>query len=262
VQYLEIEHVHDASIAISALAAGNDEVAGGARNLIYDGTNGHFRGEAAPVPAAFRTYQFLSGLHRVQFGGAGIRWLYFVLGAVGCVMLASANQVWIKKRARQAEAAGLRSGYGLVRALNVGVVAGMPLASIALLWANRLLPDNMATRADLEARCFWVAWLGAAAWGLLRMQRGKPWRDLFGFTALLLLALPVLNALAQPRSSLLASIAEHDWVLAGVDLSALALGIGFAWLSWLAARPGKREIARTVIDTRQPSATSAARTAV
>ncbi|MEW5309747.1 MAG: hypothetical protein WDW38_001609 [Sanguina aurantia] len=127
--------------------------------------------EAARTPTAYRTYQFLSGLHRVQFGGVGIRWLYFLLGAIGCVMLASATQVWIKKRARQADAAGLRSGYGLVRALNVGVVAGMPLASLALLWANRLLPDTLATRGDVEARWFWVAWVAATLWGMLRLHR-------------------------------------------------------------------------------------------
>lgn len=238
-QYLEIEHVHDASITISALAAGNDEVAGGRRNLIYDGTDGHFRGESESPPSAYRTYQFLSGLHRVQFGGAAIRWLYFLLGATGCVMLATAAQVWIEKRQRKAEAAGLHSGYGLVRALNIAVIAGMPLASVALLWANRLLPGNLAVRASWEAQSFYAVWLLATIWAVLRLRRGKPWRELFGMTAALLLALPLLNALTEPRSSLLASIVDHDWVLAGVDASALALGLGFAWLAWLDTRPRK-----------------------
>jgi uncharacterized iron-regulated membrane protein len=239
VQYLEIAHVHDASITISALATGNDEVAGGRRTLIYDGTDGHFRGESASPPAAYRTYQFLSGLHRVQFGGAAIRWLYFLLGAAGCVMLATAAQVWIEKRHRQAVAAVLRSGYGLVRALNVAVIAGMPLASVALLWANRVLPDNLAARADWEAQSFYAVWLLAAIWAVLRLRAGKPWRELFGMTAALLFALPLMNALTEPRSSLSASIADHDWVLAGVDASALALGLGFAWLAWLNTRPPK-----------------------
>ncbi|WP_458072351.1 PepSY-associated TM helix domain-containing protein [Rhodanobacter sp. BL-MT-08] len=239
VQYLEIEHVHDASIAISALESGNDEVAGGRRTLIYDGTDGHFRGESASPPAAYRTYQFLSGLHRVQFGGAAIRWLYFLLGAAGCVMLATAAQVWIEKRQRQAEKAGLRSGYGLVRRLSVAVIAGMPLASVALLWANRLLPDNLTARAAWEAQSFYAVWLLAAIWAVLRLRRGKPWRELFGMTAALLLALPLLNALTEPRSSLPASIANHHWVLAGIDASAFALGLGFAWLAWLSARPPK-----------------------
>jgi uncharacterized iron-regulated membrane protein len=254
VQYLEIAHVHDASITISALAAGNDEVAGGRRTLIYDGTDGHFSGESASPPAAYRTYQFLSGLHRVQFGGAAIRWLYFLLGAAGCVMLATAAQLWIEKRQRQTLAAGLRSGYGLVRALNVAVIAGMPLASVALLWANRLLPNNLTARADWEAQSFYGVWLLAALWGVLRLRRGKPWCELFGMTAALLLALPLVNALTEPRSSLPASVADHDWVLAGVDATAVVVGLGFAWLVWRNAHP--RENLRRDARIRAASASS------
>jgi len=123
----------------------------------------------------------------------------------------------------------------------------MPLASVALLWANRVLPDNMAARASWEAQSFYAVWLLAAIWAVLRLRAGKPWRELFGTTAALLIALPVLNALTAPRSSLPASISDHDWVLASVDASALALGLGFAWLAWLSARPPKnlRRDART-----------------
>lgn len=131
----------------------------------------------------------------------------------------------------------------------------MPLASVALLWTNRLLSDDIALRADIEARYFWAAWAAATAWGMLRVQRGKPWRDLFGLTAALLLALPVLNAITRPRSSLFASLADHDWVLVAVDLSALALGMGFMWLSWLASGPRHRERSRDLIDTQRPKAT-------
>ena len=230
---LEVEHIHDASITVSALAAGNGKVAGGLRTLVYDGAQGSFRSEVSAPPAAYRVYQFLSGLHRVQFGGTAIRWLYFLLGATGSVMLATATQVWIKKRSRQAGAAGLRSGYGLVKILNVAVIAGMPVASAALLWANRLLPYDLPDRANLEAESFCASWLLAAVWGALRLQRGKPWRDLFAVTAVLLLALPLMNALTQPRSSLLASVADRDWVLVGVDVTSFVLGLGFAWLGWL-----------------------------
>lgn len=240
VESLEIEHIHDASISVSALAAGDDQVAGGSRTLIYDGVQGHLRSEANAPPAAYRAYQFLSGLHRVQFGGAAIRWLYFLLGAAGCVMLATAVQVWIEKRSRQAEVAGLRSGYGLVKALNVGVIAGMPLASVALLWANRLLPYALADRAGAEVQSFCVIWVLAALWGVLRLQSGKPWRDLFAVTAALLMALPLMNALTQPRSSLLTSVANGDWVLASVDMTSFVLGLAFAWLGWIGGRKHQR----------------------
>ncbi|GAB2561481.1 PepSY domain-containing protein [Dyella jejuensis] len=231
-QYMQVDRIHDASTTISVLAAGNDQVAGGRRTLLYNGVTGAFMAEAKGPETAYRTYQFLSGLHRVQFGGTALRWLYFLLGGAGCVMLACGMQVWIAKRARQAALAGLRSGYGLVRALNVGVLAGMPLACIALLWVNRLLPASLIGRADWEARGFWAAWWLAAFWGIGRMRRGNPWRELFAATAALLLALPLINALTCPYSSLLHSVHDRDWTLAGVDLTAFVLGLAFAWLAY------------------------------
>lgn len=229
--YMELDHIHDASIAISVLEAGNNNVAGGRRTLVYNGVDGSYQGETKGPATAYRVYQFLSGLHRVQFGGALLRWLYFVLGAAGCVMLASGMQVWVTKRAKQIELTSWRSGYGLVRALNVSVVAGMPLASIALLWINRLLPAQLAERASWEARGFCAVWLLAAVWGMAQLRHGKPWRDLFAMTAGLLLALPLINALTDPYSSLLHSLIDRDWTLAGVDLTAFVLGLGFGWLA-------------------------------
>lgn len=236
VEYLEMDNVHDASITTSALAAGDDQVAGGARNLIYDGSSGAYRGEATTPPAAYRVYQFLSGLHRAQFGGAGVRWLYFLLGIAGCVMLASGLRVWVEKRAKAA-AAGLRSGYGLVRALNIGVVAGMPLASVGLLWINRALPAGLAERAAWESRGFFLVWALAAAWSWLRLRHGKPWRELFAATAVLLLLLPLMNILATPASSLLHTLVDGDWALASIDLTAFALGLAFVWLASMSGRP-------------------------
>ncbi len=238
-EYLEIEHVHDASITISALAAGNDEVAGGRRTSLYEGIDGRFIGEGAGPPAAYRTYQFISGLHRAQFGGAAFRWLYFLLGSAGCVMLASGMRLWLEKRAKRVAAAGLRSGYGLVRALNVGVIAGMPLASAALLWIDRLLPASIAERASWEARSFFAVWILAALWSVMRLRQGKPWRDLFAGTAALLIGLPLMNALTAPHGSLLYSLHDHDRVLASVDLSSFVLGLMFSWLAWMAVRPPK-----------------------
>jgi uncharacterized iron-regulated membrane protein len=234
--YLEIENPRDAAITVAVTEAGDGQVAGGARTLAYDGVDGRFLRESRPPAAAYRVYQFLGGLHRVQFGGAPFRWLYFLLGAAGCAMLACGMQVWVEKRAKAVAAAGIRSGYGLVRALNVGVVAGLPLASVALLWANRLLPADLAGRAGAEARIFVLAWLAALAWGVARLRGGRPWRELFGATAAGLLLLPLLNAARTPASALPASLARGDWRLAGVDLTVLALGLLFAWLGWRCGR--------------------------
>jgi uncharacterized iron-regulated membrane protein len=225
--YMQVQNIHDASALVSGVEAGDNQVAGGRRTLDYSGIDGAFLGQDKGPGVAYRVYAFLSGLHRVQFGGAALRWLYFVLGGAGCVMLACGMQVWVTKRARQAA-----SGHALVRSLNVGVIGGMPFASVVLLWANRLLPATLAGRERWETRSFWAAWLICACWGVLRLRRGNAWREMFLATALLLLALPWLDALVFPQSSLLHSLADGDRVLAGVDLCVFVLGLGFAWLAW------------------------------
>jgi hypothetical protein len=136
----------------------------------------------------------------------------------------------------------------------VAVIAGMPLASVALLWANRLLPNNLTARADWEAQSFYGVWLLAALWGVLRLRRGKPWCELFGMTAALLFALPLLNALTEPHSSLPTSVADHNWVLAGVNATAVVVGVAFAWLAWRNAHP--RENLRRDARIRAASASS------
>ena len=40
-----------------------------------------------------------------------------------------------------------------------------------------------------------------------------------------------MNLLTTPRSDLLATLPQGDWALAAVDLTAVALGLGFAWLA-------------------------------
>ncbi|WP_242108429.1 PepSY-associated TM helix domain-containing protein [Luteimonas aquatica] len=233
---VSVEHPADASTLVTVALDHSRHVAWNYRNVVYDGVTGARLADGRRPSDGYSTYAFLGGLHMVQFGGALFRWLYFVLGLSGCVMLACGMQVWVEKRARRVREAGVVSGYGLVRALNAGVVAGMPLAVAAMLWANRLLPDAIAERATQEIRVFCIAWALAALWACLRLRRGNPWRDLFLATAALALGLPLLSMAVAPAGSLLRTVAAGNWAMASVDLVALALGMAFLWLGRRAGR--------------------------
>jgi hypothetical protein len=141
-------------------------------------------------------------------------------------------QVWLSKR----EARGGR-GIGLVRALNGAVVGGLPIASLALLHGNRLIPDEVAARASAEAWTFVGAWVLVAAWAVLRRHSGKVTRDLLLVGALLALGLPLLNPLTAPAGSLPATLARGDWGLAGIDLALLGVGVICGLLAWRRAQP-------------------------
>ncbi len=72
-----------------------------------------------------------------------------------------------------------RTGFGLrlVDALNIGTVAGLPIAFAAYFWGNRLLPLDIAERASAEANVFFYAWAGALLarfiWPKRMMGRGS-----------------------------------------------------------------------------------------
>ncbi|WP_298577862.1 PepSY-associated TM helix domain-containing protein [uncultured Luteimonas sp.] len=251
VEWASIHHPADASAMISFGTGHSRRVAWDMQQVHYDAATGAFVHQSTPATPGYDTYAFLGGLHMAQFGGAPLRWLYFVLGLAGCVMLASGMQVWVRKREQRAALAGALSGYGLVRALNVGVVAGMPLACATMLVANRLLPATLADRAGAEVAVFWSAWAVAAAWGAIRERGGRGWRDLFAATAAIMLAIPVANLLTAPHSHLLATVARGDWALAAVDLVAAGCALAFAALARQAQR-GHR-LARPVVRPAAPA---------
>ena len=165
ITWASIHHPHDASATIALGGDHSRHVAWNFHQATYDAADGRLLHVTKPPAAGYHTYEFLGGLHMVQFGGSLVRWLYFVLGLAGCVMIASGMQVWVRKRLKRVREAGAVSGYGLVRALNVGVVAGFPFAATAMLLANRLLPWSLADRASAEIAVFCVAWIGAAVVG-------------------------------------------------------------------------------------------------
>jgi uncharacterized iron-regulated membrane protein len=231
VDWAAVHHPADASALISFGTEHSRRVAWDMQQVHYDAATGAFVHQSAPASAGYDTYAFLGGLHMAQFGGAPLRWLYFVLGLAGCAMLASGMQVWVRKREQRVAAAGAASGYGLVRALNVGVVAGMPFAVAAMLLANRLLPAGMSDRAGAEVDAFCIAWIVAALFGAVSDRYGRGWRDLFAATAAAMAAIPVANLATSPDSHLGATLARGDWSLAAVDLVAIGFALLFAWLA-------------------------------
>ena len=133
--------------------------------------------------------------------------------------------------------AGAVSGYGLVRALNVGVVAGFPFAATAMLLANRLLPWSLADRASAEITVFCVAWIGATVWGAWADRKDRGWRDLFAATAAAFVLVPIVNAVATPNSALWSTLRTGDLALAARSTSrAWSSPLTFAWMARRAAR--------------------------
>ena len=131
----------------------------------------------------------------------------------------------VKRRSRHQGEFGRATArvYRWIEALNVAAIAGLALACIGYLWANRLLPLELAHRHDGELAAFFGLWLLALMHGLCRPPAAA-WKEQLAALAALCLLLPVLNGLTV-GDHVLAQIDRGDWESAGVELVALSFGV-------------------------------------
>ncbi|WJN58505.1 PepSY-associated TM helix domain-containing protein [Pseudomonas sp. SO81] len=231
--WISVHHPDDASAVVEISEQRHQSRIGRPLSeLTFDAASGELLHEQK-APAGYTTYNWLVGLHMVQFGGTLMRGLYFLLGLAGCALLVGGIKVWVAKR----EARG-GAGIGVVRALNGAVFAGLPLASLALLWGNRLIPAGLAERASAEAWVFAGAWLLVALWAVIGHRQPRRLLSLqLALGALLALGLPLLNGLTTEHGHLLSSLARGDWELAGIDLFLIVSGLLSALCAWRFAQP-------------------------
>lgn len=245
----------DANAVITVTRAAGREMASRAPTVQFNGVTGDlvstFGDDAAP---ANETRGVMVGLHIAHFAPDLLRALFFLCGLAGCAMVATGAVLWgVRTRQGYAKtlAKGGRIGFGLrlVEALNIGAIAGLPIAFASYFWANRLLPTAMAQRTEMEIRCFFAAWAVAAVLAQIRPTRGM-WQLQLWIAAALFGGIPLLNAFTTD-THLVATLLQGKGpaAVAGFDLTVLALGAFFACAAWKLgkrrAQPGRAAPADT-----------------
>ncbi|MCE4285015.1 PepSY domain-containing protein [Xanthomonas hortorum pv. vitians] len=185
--------------------------------------------------------EVIKTLHVAGFGGWTSKWLYFICGLAGTLMMATGTLLFSIKRRRRSEqefGAATAGIYRVVEALNVAALAGTALASIAYFYANRLVPAAQAERVQIEIHAFLWVWMATLLHALLRPPV-RAWVEQLAMTALLCLGLPLLNALTTGQH-VGVYLAAGDLQRAGVELVSLAFAVAFAYGSYRAHRSAMR----------------------
>ena len=194
-----------------------------------DAVDGHVLGiQLSGVrDANHATYSAIFGLHFGSFGNLSLRWLYFLLGLAGAFLFYSGNLLYIETRRKRRHADQPMKVRAMATA-TVGVCIGSCFAISVTFLANLLGPLwDAAPTAIVQPVCF-TAFAAAILWTFWR-RPAKAAVDLLFATAIVSVAVGVLDATIH-ADRLLRTLGEGRYAVLGVDLVAIAMGAGFAWL--------------------------------
>jgi len=171
-------------------------------------------------PEAAQARSVFIGLHEGLFAGTVMRWLYFISGLLGTMMIATGMLLWVEKRRFKYEnKQAPTKGYILVQRLNAGTIVGLPMAIAVYFIANRMLPLDIASRGSWEINALFISLGLFMVYPFLRPLK-KFWVEMLIGAGALCLLVPIINALTTDKH-LIASFIAKDWTLFSFDLTML-----------------------------------------
>ena len=226
VRAVTVYHPGNANARVVFTRSHVDPVSNGGR-MVFDGTSGEWLDGYPYRTGPVMVNDALLALHEGLFAGPVLRWLYFLTGLLGTAMIGTGLVMWTAKRKPIFADRGAESHFGmrLVERLNIGTIAGLPIAIAAYFWANRLLPADLAGRADWEVHVMFMVWAVMLIAPWFRTAR-QAWADQLHTAAAMFALLPALNALTTDQH-LGVSLPLGAWQHAGFDLTMLAFGLAF-----------------------------------
>ena len=216
IRNLQIVNPRDKNAVVQVLRRPDDRVSYSTMTIAFDGQTGEVLNQQTTPPVA-GVQRFFSGLHMIPLSHWGIRWLYFLMGLSGCVLIASGLLLWVDKREVRQVKEGRRS-YRVMHGLACAGTMGVVLATMAMLVANRILP-TMENRPAMEAWLYFGVWtlsLLHAVWRSRAPLTRRAWFEQAACVAVLALAAVVLNAVTT-GDNLLSAVLSGKWAVAGVD---------------------------------------------
>ncbi|MCJ2034909.1 PepSY-associated TM helix domain-containing protein [Methylobacterium sp. J-068] len=230
---LTVVNPGDANATVVAVFEEPHGIARSRPHLAFDGVTGAaLEARGLDLKPAARTFTVLTGLHEAHFARPALRLLFFLCGVMGSVTIATGIILWsLARLPRPGERPFL--GLRLVQALNVGTVTGLPAAMAVYFLANRLLPVDLAGRAEWEIRAFFGGWIVATLFPLARPHR-RAWSEGFAAAALLCCAVAAVDILTLPQHPL--RRLGGDPLFLWFDAAILALAVLFAVAAHKVAR--------------------------
>jgi uncharacterized iron-regulated membrane protein len=242
-QLLRVFHPGDANAYVEVRRSFvDDRVTMPVDAFYFDSATGAVLSSHSATPM-MKVHRFISGLHFIQFDHWSLRWVYFVLGLLGCMLIATGFLFWLESRRKRHAQLGW-PGVRIVDGLTVGSVSGILCATLAFFVANRLLSPAASAwglpRPELEVAAFYATWLMAFAHAWARPR--VAWREQCFVIAALAVTAVLLNW-ATTGGHLWRALSQRPlWPVAGMDLLLLFSAVAAIWTARkLRSHPARRE---------------------
>jgi uncharacterized iron-regulated membrane protein len=222
-----------------ALVAGRDPADLSARtvNVRLEAATGKILNDSE-LPSRGNAWNAMAGgfsaLHFGTFGGAPVRWAYFLLGLLGAFLFYSGNLLWIESRRKKAGRGtpadrAARAMASATVGTAFGTIAGLSLSIVSAKWFPAGFTDLTAWHTQVFQAGLGLSLLAAFLFGAAR-------------STIWLMALAAAATAAIPLTSLAGALfpALGLWANAGaplgVDLVAAAGALSLAWGARVTAR--------------------------
>jgi uncharacterized iron-regulated membrane protein len=160
--------------------------------MIFDASSGELLYDYVAGPIV-TVSSWIKGMHYIQYEHWPLRWLHFLGGLSGCVMIATGLIFW--QRTRRKKHGEELLIHNIVNTVTIGTICGTILATGVFLLTNRLLPKTVELysfdRSELEVLSFYIVWM--ASFLHAGFRRKTVWREQSILIALITLAAPILN---------------------------------------------------------------------
>jgi len=229
VRRIIIRNPNDKNALVEVQRRPHDQIVNDNVSVTFDGATGEVLSQQRLSPT-LQVQRFFSGLHMIPFDHWWLRWMYFAMGLVSCVMIGTGLLLWVEKRRARQEKEG-RVGYRAVNAVAVGGTMGVLVATLSMLVANKLLPPDLMDRATVEQWVFFAAWIIAFLHPVARAFHPRSrtdlriaWREQAWAGAGLAMLAAALNAIVTD-DHLLTALGQGKLAVAGTDLMLLATAV-------------------------------------
>lgn len=217
-----IDNPRDQSATIKVYAGTQNKLQDEQPTLLLNAVTGDIIARANEALSPSETfYDSMIALHSGRLANTQLRWLYFIGGILGLAMLISGSLLWEKRVATSSKTESF--GLKLVKTLNVGTIMGLPLATCAFFYANRLLPHTITMRADKEINAFFITWLVCLICSGLALKH-QAWFKLALVNAFAWALLPIISAIQTGLPTHLAII-EGKTILWAFDIAFLVIAM-------------------------------------